>query len=73
MDTVLVDARVVLVHNHPSGDPSPSEADIRVTQELVRAGTLMKIQLVDHVILGLPTKEKPSDYCSLRALGYLSS
>ncbi len=66
-------ARVVLVHNHPSGDPSPSEADIRVTQELVRAGTLMKIQLVDHVILGLPTKEKPSDYCSLRALGYLSS
>ena len=66
-------ARVALVHNHPSGDPSPSEADIRVTRDLVRVGVLMKIQLVDHVILGLPTKEKPCDYCSLRALGYLSS
>ena len=64
---------LVLAHNHPSGDPQPSQADIRITRELVRAGTLMKIQLVDHVILGLPTKEKPSDYCSLRALGYLSS
>lgn len=63
-------AALVLVHNHPSGDPTPSEADIKVTRDLVRAGQLLKIDVVDHVILGRATAERPRDYASLRELGY---
>src|ERR1017187_6116680 len=63
-------AAVVLVHNHPSGDPTPSEADIKVTRDLIRAGQLLKIEVLDHVILGRSTQERPQDYVSLRALGY---
>ena len=78
LDTILVHPRevfrvavissaaaVVLMHNHPSGDPTPSEADIKVTRDLIRAGQLMKIEVLDHVIMGNPTHR------SLRALGYL--
>jgi DNA repair protein RadC len=43
-------ASIVLVHNHPSGDPSPSEADIKVTRDLIRAGQLLKIEVLDHII-----------------------
>ncbi len=83
LDTILVHARdvfrsaitanaaaIVLVHNHPSGDPTPSEADIKVTRDLIRAGQLLKIELLDHVILGRATQERPKDYASLRELGY---
>lgn len=56
--------------NHPSGDPTPSEADIKVTRDLIRAGQLLKIEVLDHVILGRSTPERPQDYLSLRALGY---
>ena len=63
-------AAIVLVHNHPSGDPTPSEADIKVTRDLIRAGQLLKIEVLDHVILGRSTPERPQDYLSLRALGY---
>lgn len=45
-------AAVILAHNHPSGDPTPSEADIKVTRDLIRAGQLLKIELLDHVIMG---------------------
>jgi DNA repair protein RadC len=45
-------AAVVLVHNHPSGDPTPSADDIRVTKELVAAGQLLDIPVYDHVIIG---------------------
>jgi DNA repair protein RadC len=62
-------AAIVLVHNHPSGDPTPSEADIKVTRDLIRAGQLLKIEVLDHVILGRLTPERPQDYLSLRALG----
>jgi DNA repair protein RadC len=83
LDTILVHARdvfrsaitanaaaIVLVHNHPSGDPSPSEADIKVTRDLIRAGQLLKIELLDHIILGRATQERAKDYASLRELGY---
>ena len=86
LDTILVHARdvfrsaiagnaaaIVLVHNHPSGDPTPSEADIKVTRDLIRAGQLLKIELLDHVILGRATQERPKDYASLRELGYFYS
>lgn len=83
LDQVLVHARevfavaiakrasaIVLAHNHPGGDPTPSEADIRVTRDLIRAGQLLKIEVLDHIILGQRTTERPRDYCSLRELGY---
>jgi len=63
-------AAVVLVHNHPSGDPTPSEADIKVTRDLIRAGQLLKIDVLDHVIIGRATPERRKDYVSLRELGY---
>jgi DNA repair protein RadC len=63
-------AGVVLVHNHPSGDPSPSEADIKVTRDLIRAGQLLKIEVVDHLIIGRAAADRAKDYASLRELGY---
>jgi DNA repair protein RadC len=86
LDTILVHPReifrpaiaasaaaVVLVHNHPSGDPTPSEADIKVTRDLIRAGQLLRIELLDHVILGRKTVERLKDYASLRELGFFYS
>lgn len=66
-------AAIVLVHNHPSGDPAPSEADIKVTRDLIRAGQLLKIEVLDHVILGRATPERAKDYSSLKELGYFYS
>jgi DNA repair protein RadC len=66
-------AAIVLAHNHPSGDPTPSEADIKVTRDLIRAGQLLKIEVLDHVILGRATVEHSRDYVSLRELGYFYS
>jgi len=63
-------AAVVLAHNHPSGDPTPSEQDIKVTRDLIRAGQLLKIDVLDHVILGKPTEGRSRDWVSLRELGY---
>ena len=63
----------ILVHNHPSGDPTPSEADIKVTRDLIRAGQLLKIEVIDHVIVGQVTPENPDGYVSLRALGYFNA
>lgn len=56
-------ASVVLVHNHPSGDPAPSREDIEITGKLVEAGSLLGIEVLDHVIVGaggryLSLKEK---------------
>ena len=85
LDTILVHPRevfkpaiaanasaVVLAHNHPSGDPTPSEADIKVTRDLIRAGQLLKIEVLDHVIIGRATQERPKDFVSLRELGYFA-
>ena len=43
---------LVLVHNHPSGNPSPSESDKTLTRDLVKAGMVMQIKLLDHIIIG---------------------
>ena len=85
LDTILVHARevfrraiasnasaIVLVHNHPSGDPMPSEADIKITRDLIRAGQLLKIEVLDHIILGHASPERSKDYSSLRELGYFA-
>jgi DNA repair protein RadC len=45
-------ASMILLHNHPSGDPSPSREDIAVTNRLVKAGKIMDIEVLDHIILG---------------------
>lgn len=63
-------ASCILAHNHPSGDPSPSEADVRFTRDMIKAGTVLKIDLLDHVVLGRATAERPRDFVSLRELGY---
>jgi len=63
-------AAIVLAHNHPSGDPSPSDADIKVTRDLIRAGQLLKIEVLDHLIIGRATKDRAKDYSSLRELGH---
>jgi DNA repair protein RadC len=60
-------AAVILMHNHPSNDPTPSEADIKVTRDLIRAGQLLKIDVLDHVIMGNPNRS------SLRELGFFYS
>jgi DNA repair protein RadC len=56
---------IVIVHNHPSGDPSPSQADIRLTRDLIEAGRHMKIAVHDHVIVGRAGRS------SLKALGLI--
>jgi DNA repair protein RadC len=45
-------AGVILLHNHPSGNPAPSEDDIRITRQLVEAGKVMGIKVYDHIIVG---------------------
>jgi DNA repair protein RadC len=45
-------ASIILVHNHPSGEPAPSREDLRLTKQLVEAGKLLDITVHDHVILG---------------------
>jgi len=60
---------IILVHNHPSGDPEPSEADLRITRDMIRAGYLLRIEVLDHVILGRPGPGRERDYTSLRAMG----
>lgn len=44
--------KIILVHNHPSGDPTPSNSDIKLTIELYRASKIMGIKLLDHVVIG---------------------
>jgi len=66
-------AALILAHNHPSGDPTPSEDDIKVTRDLLRAGQLLKIDVLDHIILGHANHDRPRDFISLRELGYFGS
>jgi DNA repair protein RadC len=77
MDTVLCDPKsifrlavmasafaIIVMHNHPSGQSEPSQADIQVTRDLIRGGQLLKIDVVDHVVIG------NGNHSSLRALGF---
>jgi DNA repair protein RadC len=83
LDTILVHPRdvfrgaimagaatIVMAHCHPSGDPCPSEGDIKVTRDLIRAGQLLRIDLLDHVVIGKPSPKRTQPYVSLRELGY---
>jgi DNA repair protein RadC len=61
---------IVLAHNHPSGDPTPSGADQRLTRRLAECGALFQIPLVDHVIIGEPSPGNPG-YFSFKEAGLL--
>ena len=63
-------AAIVIGHNHPSGDPTPSENDIRVTRDLMRAGQLLKIEVLDHVVVGRPEPDRPCPFASMREMGF---
>jgi DNA repair protein RadC len=45
-------AAVIIVHNHPSGDPTPSPEDVRITQQIVEAGKLLDVEVLDHLVIG---------------------
>ena len=60
---IVVNApNIILAHNHPSGDPSPSPEDLAITQEMAQAGRLLHIHVLDHLIIG------GDRFVSLRAL-----
>lgn len=66
-DAVKVSAAsMVVVHNHPSGDPTPSGADIQLTRRLVKAGDVLGIEVLDHVVIG-----DGGEHASLRDLGLM--
>lgn len=65
-------AAVVLVHNHPSGDPSPSPEDIKLTRQLIEVGRIVDIEVLDHVIIGANTSRYPSGFTSLRESGLVT-
>ena len=60
-------AAIVLSHNHPSNDPTPSPADTRCTRSLVRSGRLLGIPVVDHIVV-TPT----GGFCSMHEAGLMS-
>jgi DNA repair protein RadC len=61
----LSSASVIMIHNHPSGDPSPSREDIMVTEKLVDGGKLLGIDVLDHIIIG------DGRYVSLKDEGFI--
>lgn len=63
----ICNARSVAVcHNHPSGDPTPSQEDLEITSRLKQAGDILGIQMIDHIIIGMDGR-----YCSLATEGYI--
>jgi len=68
---------LLLVHSHPSGDPTPSTEDLRITRQLIEAGKIVDIKVLDHVIVGRPVTavgDQPSQpgYLSLRESGLVA-
>lgn len=79
MDTAIVHPRevfrvavvasahsIILAHNHPSGNPEPSSDDIKVTRTLIKAGAILDIKVLEHVVIGTP------NFASLLRLGHFS-
>jgi DNA repair protein RadC len=59
---------VILTHNHPSGDATPSAEDLRITRQLIEAGRIIDIKVMDHVIIGRPAAHRDA-WLSLRESG----
>lgn len=66
-------AAILILHNHPSGDPAPSEADIKITRDLIRGGQLLNVEVLDHIVMGRESPVSPKGFVSLRELGYFYS
>jgi DNA repair protein RadC len=64
-------AAVVLAHNHPSGDPTPSSEDLRITKQLVAAGKIVDITVLDHVIIGKRNTTGCTAFMSMRESGLI--
>jgi DNA repair protein RadC len=62
---------VILVHNHPSGNPQPSDADLQVTRQMKQAGEVLQIAVLDHVILGAPRDGTGRSFFSFKDEGLL--
>lgn len=62
---------IILLHNHPSGDPTPSDADRRITRRLRDAAATMDIPLQDHLIIGSPSESRSTPYFSFREHGMI--
>ena len=63
---------IVVAHNHPSGDPGPSDADLQATRTLKQAGRIIRIEVLDHVVIGQPSPQHPRGWVSLRELGCMN-
>lgn len=63
-------SKIILAHNHPSGDPTPSTRDIESTKQLIEAGDVLGITVMDHIILGSQTTCSSVSFVSMRSLGY---
>ena len=61
----LGSTNVIMLHNHPSGDPAPSRADIAITQQVIEAGQPLGVKVHDHLIIGR------SGHVSLKSKGYI--
>ena len=62
-------AAIILAHNHPSGDPTPSSEDIKITKQLISAGEVMGIRILDHIVIGHRKHNSNTDFLSLRESG----
>jgi len=60
--------RIIIAHNHPSGDPTPSEEDLSVTQKLEEATKLIGLKFVDHLVLGAPSSVKGTGFISIKGM-----
>lgn len=60
---------LILAHNHPSGDPTPSAEDVKITRQMVEAGRVLEIPVLDHVIIGRRREGDDSDFTSIRESG----
>ncbi len=65
-------ASVILAHNHPSGDPTPSAEDLRITRQLVEAGKIIDIRVLDHIIVVRPESTDRPGFLSLREAGLVA-
>ncbi len=62
---------IALVENHPSGDPTPSRGDLRTTQQLCKAGIIVAIRVLDHIVMGKPSPANSAGFASILQLGFL--
>ncbi|MCK4564534.1 MAG: DNA repair protein RadC [Verrucomicrobia bacterium] len=65
-------AAMILAHNHPSGDPTPSSEDIKITKQLISAGEVMGIRVLDHIVIGHRRHNSNTDFLSLREAGLVN-